>query len=186
MKKSDILNDIVTTSESTQIYDIADSTLRIWIAEGIIPSQMVRKSGNTWVIVREALEEVLKKKNLLTKTIDISGEKLELSCFGYKSKSYKAWYENDEVKEFLENLPSAHILPLLGEVMKDTGNINMKLLCVDNNKTEINNAFYPKEKVMLITLVALTHLVYDSLKQKGLLIEAENVKKYANKHEITW
>lgn len=53
----DILNEVLTLKEVSQIYNKSDKTLRANIKNGkFIENVDCRKSGGTWIILKSALE----------------------------------------------------------------------------------------------------------------------------------
>jgi Helix-turn-helix domain len=161
-----VLDLVMTTKEASEKYDVADCTFRTWIKDGLFQQKDIKKSGNTWLIKREAIEDVLKNKNMFGKTFVVDGDKIHVSHLGYKTKNLQVWYENDEVKEIIENMPQKELIPQMFEVFKEETKMNYKIVVIDNDRNNSDNWFFRKEKVWALTLKGVMETVLQSMKLK--------------------
>lgn len=64
-EEKEIIEEIMTFSEATEKWGLADSTLRKLVnTDKIIKGVDCRKSGSTWLVTREAMERVYGKKEV--------------------------------------------------------------------------------------------------------------------------
>ncbi|PLS19734.1 hypothetical protein CVD28_04805 [Bacillus sp. M6-12] len=165
-RDADILDLVLTTKEASEKYDVADCTFRTWIKDGLFRQKDIKKSGNTWLIKREAIEELLRNKNMFGKTFTVDGEKVRVEHLGYKGNTIQIWYENDHVKQILENLPNKELVPQMFEVFKEESKMNYKIVIIDNNLEESDNWFFRKEKVWALTLKGVLETIRQSMEMK--------------------
>lgn len=163
-----ILDLVMTTKEASEKYDVADSTFRMWIKEGLFRDEDIKKSGNTWIIKKEAIEEILRKKNLFGKTFVLDEKKVYVEHLGYKGKNIQIWYENDKVKEIIENMPHKELVPQMFEVIKEDTKMNYKVVLIDSNTEESNNWWFRREKVWALTLKAVLETIRKSMLIKNM------------------
>lgn len=164
--EGNILDLVMTTKEASQRYSVADCTFRTWIKDGVFRQDEIKKSGNTWLIKREAIEIVLKKKNMLGKTFVVDGEEIHVEHLGYKGKSVHVWYENDMVKNIIENMPQKELVHQMFEVFKEDTKMSFKDVIIDGNIENSDNWFFRKEKVWALTLKGVLETLRQSMKMK--------------------
>ncbi|WCK57704.1 helix-turn-helix domain-containing protein (plasmid) [Aneurinibacillus sp. Ricciae_BoGa-3] len=167
-KEINVLDLVLTTKEASSKYDVADCTFRTWIKEGLFREEDIKKSGNTWLLKKEAIEAVLKEKNLYGKTFVLDGEKLHVDYLAHRGDKLQIWYENEAVRDVLDNLPHKELIPQMFEVFKKDNRINFQFVIIDDNFNENDNWLYKKEKVWAMTAKGVIDTVRDSLKVKGL------------------
>lgn len=167
-----ILDFVMTTKEASERYNIADCTFRTWISDGLFNKSDFKKSGTTWIIKKDAIEEVLKKKNLLGKTFTVDGNSVYVEHLGYKAKALQIWYENDKVKEIIEGMPHKELVPQIFQTFKEETKMNIKFVLIDSNTEESDNWLFRKEKVWALTLKG----VLDTVRNSMLLKEMDTKK----------
>jgi hypothetical protein len=177
-----ILDLVMTTKEASEKYDVADSTFRMWIKEGLFRDEDIKKSGNTWIIKKEAIEEILRKKNLFGKTFVLDGKKVYVEHLGYKGKSIQIWYENDKVKEIIENMPHKELVPQMFEVFKEDMKMNYKIVLIDSNTKDSDNWLFRKEKVWTLTLKGVLETIRKSMILKN--IDTSQLDNYLKEKNI--
>jgi hypothetical protein len=166
--EQNILDLVMTTKEASERFDVADCTFRTWIKDGLFRQQDIKKSGNTWLIKKEAIVEVLKKKNMFGKTFVLDGEKVHVEHLGYKAKNLHIWYENASVKETINNMPHKELVPQMFEVFKEDTKMNYKVVVIDNNIVDNDNWFFRKDKVWALTLKGVMETVRQTMKLKEM------------------
>lgn len=147
-----ILDLVMTTKEASEKYDVADCTFRTWIKDGLFNTNDIKKSGSKWLIKRDAIEELLKKKNLLGKTFVVDGETVKVEYLGHKGKTFQIWYEDIKVKEIIEGMPHKELVFQTFQAFKEETKMNFKFVLIDGNIKENDNWFFRKEKVWALTL----------------------------------
>jgi len=85
-----ILNEVLTTKEACERYNIADCTVRSWIKEKLLTENEVRKSGNTWIVLRQALESLLREKKLYGRTFNIEGRTISADTLLFREKTLQS------------------------------------------------------------------------------------------------
>lgn len=166
--ESNILDLIMTTKEASEKYDVADCTFRTWIKEGHFNESEIKKSGNTWLIKKEAIESLLKSKNMLGKTFKLEEEVVHVEHLGYKTKNLQIWFENTAVKEIMEEMPHSELVSRMFEVFKEDTKMNYKTVLIYENKEESDNWFFRKDKVWALTLKGVLDTVRQSMQLKDM------------------
>lgn len=164
--KTNILDLVMTTKEASERYNVADCTFRTWIKEGLFRQEDIKKSGSTWIIKQEAIEGILKEKNMLGKTFVLDGEEIHVEHLGRKGQKIQVWYKNDEVKEIIENMPHNELVLQMFEVFKEDNKLNYKNVIIDNNLESNDNWFFRKEKVWALTLKGVLQTLRQSMELK--------------------
>lgn len=162
-----IFDMVLTTTKASEIYPVADSTLRAWIKEGQFRESDIEKSGKTWLIRKDALEELLKSKNMYGKTFVLDGQEVFVEYLAYKNKTLQIWYEDSTVKTILDKMPYNELIPQIFEGFKEETKMKYRFVIIDNNKEEGDNWFFKKEKVWAFTLKGLVETIHKSMKAKG-------------------
>lgn len=186
MKKTNnenILDMIMTTKEASVEYDVADCTFRTWIKDGMFSQQDIKKSGNTWLIKKEAIEKLLKKKNMLGRTFNLDGRETYVEHLGYKEKNLQIWFENDEVKNLIESMPHSELVPQMFEVFKEDTKMNYKSVLIFDNKEENDNWFFRKDKVWVLTLKGVMDTVRQTMMMKEL--DTNKIDCYMKENQLS-
>lgn len=165
---TNILDWVMTTKEASDKYEVADCTFRTWIKEGHFEGHEIKKSGNTWLIKKEAIERLLKSKNMLGKTFKLEGDVVHVEHLGYKAKNLQIWFENKVVKEIMEEMPHSELLPRIFEVFKEDTKMNYKSVLIYENKEESDNWFFRKDKVWALTLKGVLDTIRQSMQVKDM------------------
>lgn len=162
-----ILDMVMTTKEASLKYPIADCTIRSWILDGEFNAKDIKKSGQTWIVKKSALEEILSKKGLLNKEFKLEGKKFVAKYLGYKSKKVEIWFEDDHVCELVKNMPYSELLLPILEIYKKEHKLPFKSVVISNDD-EDDNLLYKREKTWLITSKALYELLRGALIEKNM------------------
>lgn len=175
------LDMILTTKEASEKYPVADCTIRAWIKEGVFKPNDYRKSGNTWLIKRNALEEILKKKNMLGKEFVLDNQKVYVRHLGYKSKNIEIWYQSDKTKEVLENIPFKDFVNQMFEIYKKEKKVRFKNLIIDDNLQVNDNWLFEKEKTWAITLKGVIDTMKNTLQTHN--IDTSSLDEFLKSYE---
>lgn len=177
-----VLDMVVTTKEASALYNIADCTFRTWIKDGLFQSSDIKKSGNTWLIKRDALESLLKSKNIFGKTFQLDGDEVHVEHLESKEKNLQIWYQNAKTKAILDQVPHKELIPQMFKVFKEDTKMNFKFVIIDDNVEDNDNWFFRKEKVWALTAKAIIETLHESLiKKEGFdLTEFESFRKKMN------
>ena len=162
-----ILDLVITTKEASERYPVADSTIRSWILDGEIDKKDIKKSGQTWIVKKSALEEILSKKGLLNKEFKLEGKSFVAKYLGYKSKKVEIWFEDDYVCELIKNMPHNELLLPILEIYQKEHKLPYKSVVISNSDKE-DNLLYKKEKTWVITSRSLYELLRDALVEKNM------------------
>lgn len=165
---TNILDLVMTTKEASEKYEVADCTFRTWIKDGQFTDSDIKKSGNTWLIKKQAIEALLKSKNMLGKTFKLDGEHVHVEHLGYKTKDLQIWFENQSVKGIMEQMPHKELVSQMFEVFKEETKMNYKNVLIYENKEESDNWFFRKDKVWALTLKGVLDTVRQSMQLKDM------------------
>lgn len=153
---------VMTTKEVSEKYPVADCTVRSWIKDGIIAKNDYRKSGNTWLIKKEALVKILKEKGMLSKQFMLGEDKIYAEHFAYKDKNLEIWYENQNVKKAFELLPYDESTFQIFSIYKKEKRLKIKNLIIKDDPHQSDNWLYEKEGVWVITLKGVIDTINDT------------------------
>lgn len=181
--ETNILDLVMTTKEASEKYEVADCTFRTWIKEGHFTDSEIKKSGNTWLIKKQAIEALLKSKNMLGKTFKLDGDSVHVEHLGYKTKDLQIWFENQAVKDIIEQMPHQELVSQMFEVFKAETKMNYKNVLIYENKKESDNWFFRKDKVWALTLKGVLDTVRQSMQLKD--VDTDKLDAYMVQNGMT-
>ena len=161
-----ILDLVLTTKEASLKYPIADCTIRGWILDGEFNKEDFKKSGNTWIIKKSSIEEILTKKGLLNKRIKLESKNYNLSHLGYKNKKIEVWFEEECTYKMFKNMPYNETILTLLDIYKKENKLPFKTVIIVNNNEKSDNSLFKKEKTWLLTSKALYQILKEALDEK--------------------
>lgn len=162
---------VMTTKEASEKYPVADSTLRMWIGDGEFKATECRKSGNTWLVMSESLERVLRKKGIIEREFYLKGEHYIAERLGFRGSKIEIWFETTSSSEVFKNMPFSEMLISLMKIYKKEHCLKFKeVLIVKNEHFEdaTHNLLYEKDQVWLMTEDALFRILIDALEFKNI------------------
>lgn len=178
---SSSLEEVMTTKEASEKYFVADSTIRSWIKNNEFLDQEYKKSGNTWIIIRQGIERVLKEKGMLYLRIKVGKQFFTARHLNFKDNGIQGWLQDDDVKKIMDNF---EYQTLVAQVLKELTNdekLKYKYLIITNEKTVSVNDYY-KNKLWVLSIKTIVDIVRLTIKRDGF--DTANLDEYAKNNEI--
>lgn len=147
-----ILDMVITTKEASEIYPVSDSTIRFWLKNGEFSEYEYKKSGNTLIFTKEAIERILTEKGMFEKTFILEKNPHLMRYFGGKNPSLEIWYENVKTLTIINGMPNKDLLIDAFEIIGTERKTRFEYLLIDDNTDEEDNWFFQKQKVWAVTL----------------------------------
>jgi hypothetical protein len=165
--KANILDMVITTNEAAAEFGIADCTIRQWIDLKLLDEGDYRKSGRTWIMERESFLNVLRKKNMYDKAFVVEGKKMIFRHLAKKERKLEMWFENDQVKTVLLNMPHASMVFDAFQSYREESGMGYKYVLIADDLDQADNWFYRKNKTWVVTVRSVLDLILDTLSATG-------------------
>lgn len=119
---------------------------------------------------------------LLNHQYRINGRKVKPRYLGLEMNSIELWYENDDVKSFVENMPCKEdVVRIFAGYQRLNGKKLNCLLIMDDWKIN-DNWFYPDDKVWVLTIPAMIETTIETLSNQKKNVKP--LRDYCIKHGL--
>ena len=165
-----ILEEVLTTKEASEIYPVADCTIRAWILNNEFNKTEFRKSGNTWLITKKGLEDILKKKNIIN---SLDEKKLLMNA-----KKIKIIFASKKTFQFILEMPYKDLLLNILEIYNKKHSLNIKTIVVSDDWQVSNNSLNTKTKIWYLSAKSMYDILLNGLVYKK--VDTEELISYYN------
>lgn len=162
-----MIEQVITLEEACKRYKVKKSLVLELLVSGELQRNEARKTGNVWLLDRNALERTLRINNKLGKSFCIEDISFVAENLGFEFDGVEIWYENNTVRDFIDNMPYSNLIPDIFRMLKQDLELDIETIVIDENLEEVENLYSKENKVWMLTLGTLVESIYSTSRDEN-------------------